>query len=108
MIKEDWKTAQNVFFDAEKDIKFEFKIKQSNVSFFKMPIEYEASISNFKEKVEAEPPTQFDDMVPYKMIEPLDYEQSKYEKLPLPSSSNYIPIEDEKPVRGGCEHEYSL
>jgi hypothetical protein len=39
-----------------------------------MPIEYEASISNFKEKVEAEPPTQFDDMVPYKMIEPLDYE----------------------------------
>jgi len=47
-------------------------------------------------------------MVPYDLIEPLDYEMSKYEKLPMPAGSNYIPIEAEKPTRPGCEHEYSL
>ena len=47
-------------------------------------------------------------MAPFpKMIEQLDYEVMWYEKLPLPAGSDYIPIEDTKPVRRGCEHEYS-
>ena len=106
MIKEDWKTAQNVFYDSQEDVKFELKL--SNVGYQSLPIEYEVNISSFKEKVQADPPRSFDDMVPYELIEPLDYEMSKYEKLPMPAGSNYIPIEDEKPTRPGCEHEYSL
>ncbi len=108
MIWEDWKTAQNIFFDAEWDVNFEFKIQKINLCPYQLPVEYETNISSFKEKVDAMPPTQFDDMVPYKMIEPLDYEMTNYEKLPMPGSSNYIPIESEKPIRTGCEHEYSI
>ena len=75
MIREDWKTAQNVFFDAEKDVEFTFNIKAENVQFAKLPVEYEANISSFQEQVEASPPTSFDDMAPFpKMIEQLDYE----------------------------------
>lgn len=85
-----------------------FELKLPNVGFLSLPIEYEVNISSFKEKVQADPPRSFDDMVPYELIEPLDYEMSKYEKLPMPAGSNYIPIEDEKPTRPGCEHEYSL
>ena len=63
-----------------------------------LPVQYEVSISSFKEKVEADPPTAFDDMVPFWDIEQLDFEINRYEKIPLPGGSNYIPIEEDKPV----------
>jgi len=38
-------------------------------------------------------------MVPFRELEALDFEINKYEKIPLPGSSNYIPIEEDKPLR---------
>lgn len=74
MIREDWKTAQNVLYDEKND--FEFKLNLDNVLFTKLPVEYEANIASFKEKIDAEPPTNFDDMVPYDPLEKLDFEIS--------------------------------
>lgn len=64
MIKEDWKNAQNML-DQQSEIQFEFKFNQKNLRISNLPVQYEASISSFKEKVDAEPPTAFDDMVPF-------------------------------------------
>jgi hypothetical protein len=94
--------------DSQNEIKFEFKFSSKNLLYTNLPVQYEVSISSFKEKVEADPPTAFDDMVPFRDIEPLDFEISRYEKIPLPAGSNYLPIEEEKPTRSGCEHEYSI
>jgi hypothetical protein len=38
-------------------------------------------------------------MVPFRELEALDFEINRYEKIPLPGSSNYIPIEEDKPLR---------
>ena len=40
----------------------------------KLPLEYETNISSFLEKVEANPPTNFDDLEPYDPLEQLDFE----------------------------------
>ena len=97
MIREDWKNAQNVL-DQQSEIQFEFKFQKQNFIISHLPVQYEASISSFKEKVDAYPPTAFDDMVPFRDIEQLDFEINRYEKLPLPGGSNYIPIEEDKPL----------
>jgi hypothetical protein len=34
-----------------------------------MPVEFETNIASFKEKVDAQPPTSFDDLVPFDSIE---------------------------------------
>jgi len=106
MIREDWKTAQNILFDQKND--FEFKLSLDNVEFTKLPVQYEASIASFKEKVDAEPPTNFDDMVPYDPLEKLDYEIRQYKKREIPANSDYVPLADQKPKRSGCEVEQSI
>lgn len=40
----------------------------------KLPLEYEANIASFLEKVEAAPPTNFDDLESYEPMESLDFE----------------------------------
>ncbi len=35
------------------------------------------------EKVEANPPISFDDLVPYEKIEQLEFEVMKYQKMPI-------------------------
>jgi len=40
----------------------------------KLPLEYETNISSFMEKVDANPPINFDDLVPFDSMEPLDFE----------------------------------
>lgn len=108
MIAEDWKTAQNVFLDDETDVDFKFNIKDFNIHNQKLPVEYEANITSFKETVEAFPPTSFDDMVPFKPLECLEYEMNQYKPMEMPCVSYYIPIEDKKPHRPGCEHECAI
>ena len=40
----------------------------------KLPLEYETNIASFMEKVEAQPPISFDDLIPFDQVEPLDFE----------------------------------
>ncbi len=60
------------------------------------------------EKVDANPPINFDDLVPFDSMEPLDFEIQKYQKFPIPPMSNYDPIEADKMFRPGCEYESIL
>ena len=86
--------------------KFVFNLNPDNIEFPRMPVE--ADLTSIKEKVEAEMPTNFDDMMPFQPIEDLDFEIYKYEPFEIPQMSHYIPVLDEKPKRQGCEHEYAI
>ena len=44
-------------------------------------------------------------MIPFWELEPLDFEINRYEKILYNGSSNYIPIEEDKPAWSGQEHE---
>lgn len=82
-VNEDHKKAQNTRLiddtDSQNDIrnvKFEFSFNAENIKngILKLPLEYETNISSFLEKVEANPPTNFDDLEPYDPLEQLDFE----------------------------------
>lgn len=85
---------------------FKFMLNANNLEFPRMPVE--ADLTSIKEKVEAEMPTNFDDMVPFKPIEDLDFEIYKYKPFQIPQMSHYVPVLDDKPKRQGCEHEYAI
>jgi hypothetical protein len=74
----------------------------------KLPLEYETNIASFMEKVEANPPITFDDLVPFDRVEQLDFEVQKYQKFPIPQMSNFDPLDAEKMFRPGCEYESIL
>ena len=42
------------------------------------------------------------------MLETLDYEMMRYEKLPIPAGADYAPIEEDKPKRKGCDQDFSV
>ena len=44
----------------------------------KLPLEYETNIASFLEKVEANPPTNFDDLDMFDPLEVLDFEIQNY------------------------------
>lgn len=82
-VNEDYKKAQNTRLiddtDSQNDIRnvrFEFGFNAENIKngILKLPLEYETNISSFLEKVEANPPTNFDDLEPYESLEQLDFE----------------------------------
>jgi hypothetical protein len=50
----------------------------------KMPLEYETNIASFSEKVEANPPISFDDLIPFDPLEVLEFELHKYQRFPVP------------------------
>ena len=52
-------------------MKFEFQFNSENIKngILKLPLEYETNIASFLEKVEANPPTNFDDLEPYDPLE---------------------------------------
>ena len=113
-VNEDHKKAQNTRLiddtDSQNDIqnvKFEFSFNAENIKngILKLPLEYETNISSFLEKVEANPPTNFDDLEPYDPLEQLDFEIQNYLPNPLPAMSQYDPAEREKPSRPGCKYE---
>ena len=82
-VAEDYKISQNTRLiddsQSESDIhnvKFAFTFNQDRIqeAIMKLPLEYEANIASFLEKVEAAPPTNFDDLESYEPMESLDFE----------------------------------
>ena len=63
--------------------KFQFNAQVIGMVQMKLPLEYETNIASFMEKVEANPPISFDDLVPFEHVEPLDFEMQKYQKFPI-------------------------
>jgi len=82
-----------------KDIVFTDWKFSDDIDHPKMPVE--AGLTSIKEKVEAEMPTNFDDMMPFKPIEDLDFEIFNYKPFDIPQMSHYIPVLDDKPKRQG-------
>ena len=79
----DFKLAQNTRFiddtESQNDIanvKFSFNFNKETISksMLKLPLEYETNIASFLEKVEANPPTNFDDLEAFDPLEMLDFE----------------------------------
>jgi len=60
------------------------------------------------EKVEANPPGNFDDLDAYIEMEEFDFEIQAYKPEPMPQMSQYDPAERRKPARPGCEYESVL
>lgn len=77
MVAQDWKNALNLrMTDGEdedniENLKFTFNFSLNSIELAqkKLPVEYETNISSFMEKVEANPPISFDDLIPYETLE---------------------------------------
>jgi hypothetical protein len=82
--------------------KFNFNRIAIQEAMQKLPLEYEANISSFLEKVESNPPTNFDDLEPFESLEMLDFEIQNYKPFPVPTSSNYDPPLRSQTIRPGC------
>ena len=92
-VNEDFKRSQNSKQtnedDGEENIfkyKFAFKFNDIGIkdAMMKLPLMYEANMSSFLEKVEASPPTTFDDMVPFESLEQLEFESEFYKECVIP------------------------
>ncbi len=70
-----------------------------------MPLEYDTNIASFLEQVEANPPTNFDDLDVFEQLEMLDFEVLKYEPYNIPAITTYDPPMRDLPKRPGCEYE---
>lgn len=66
--------------DDIRNVPFEFRFdaKAIKSSMSKLPLEYETNMASFMEKVEANPCTNFDDLVPFDALEMLDFEVENY------------------------------
>ena len=82
-VAEDNKIAKNTRLiddnESANDIrntKFTFSFDNTKLkqSLLKIPLEYETNISSFLEKVEANPPSNFDDLTMFDPLEVLDFE----------------------------------
>jgi len=93
--------------DDIKNVAFEFRFNSKFIknSMSKLPLEYETNMASFMEKVEANPCTNFDDLVPFEPLEMLDFEVENYQPFLIPSMSCFDPAELEKPMRPGCQYE---
>ena len=60
------------------------------------------------EKVEANPPTNFDDLDLFDPLEVLDFEIQNYQPHAIPASSHFDPAMRDLPNRPGCEYESIL
>lgn len=116
-VAEDYKRSVNmrVTDDADGDdniynIKFKFQFNADTIqhAMMKLPLQYEANMSSFLEKVEATPPTNFDDLVPFDSLEVLEFETEAYKEFPLSAVSMFDPALRQQKVRPGCEYESIL
>ena len=116
-VTEDFKTAQNTRLvddgESQNDIanvKFTFSFDKNVIgkALLKLPLEYETNISSFLEKVEANPPTNFDDLDTFDPLEVLDFEIQNYKPNEIPAMSQYDPAMRDLPNRPGCEYESVL
>ena len=92
----DYKQAQNARLVDEgqsqndiANIKFQFNFGKEKLSksLLKLPLEFETNIASFLEKVEANPPTNFDDLEEFDPLEILDFEIQKYQPQRIPAMS---------------------
>jgi hypothetical protein len=60
------------------------------------------------ENIECSPIINFDDLVTFENIEPLDFEIELYKPFAIPQISAYDPIFVDKQYRPGCEYESTL
>ena len=114
MVAEDWREAQNARIGGDEEetnihnVKFAFNFDENKINGeIRMPVEYD-NIANFIEKIEVDPVTSFDDLVPFEHIPELDFEVMEYKPFPLPPVSTYEPTFAEKPFRPGCQYESTL
>jgi hypothetical protein len=58
------------------NIRFSFNFNEGSIekAQMKLPLEFETNIASFMEKVDAQPPINFDDLVPFDYVEPLEFE----------------------------------
>ena len=71
--------------DKIDNIKFKFCFNKQDIqSEIKLPLEYDANIASFMEKLEATPVISFDDLQQFEPIEQLDFEVDKYMPFNLP------------------------
>ncbi len=114
-VAEDFKRAQNLRItddgsnpmDNIQNIQFKFNFNEFAIreSMGKLALEYESNMASFLEKVETDPPCNFDDMVPFDTLEELDFEINAYKPLPLPPMSLYDPPFRKHAPKPGCEYE---
>lgn len=92
------------------NVKFAFKFNKDSIqkSMLKLPLEYETNIASFLEKVEANPPTNFDDLDVFDPLEVLDFEIQNYQPHEVPAMTQYDPAMRDLPSRPGCEYESVL
>ena len=116
-VAEDFKISQNTRLvddlESQNDItnvKFEFNFNKDKIgqAMLKLPLEYETNIASFLEKVEANPPTNFDDLDLFDPLEALDFEIENYQPHSIPAMSMYDPAMRDKLSRPGCEYESVL
>ena len=116
-VAEDFKLAQNARLvddgESQNDIanvKFQFNFNKLSIgkAMLKLPLEYETNIASFLEKVEANPPTNFDDLDVFDPLEVLDFEIQNYAQQQIPPMSLYDPPMRDLPSRPGCEYESVL
>lgn len=113
-VQEDFKRAQNSRQSTEDDgednifkIKYIFKFGDICIkdAMMKLPLMYEANMSSFLEKIEANPPTNFDDMVPFEALEQLEFESEFYKECAIPQMSLYDPPFRDQRKKPGCDYE---
>jgi hypothetical protein len=90
-----------------KNIRFRFGFNPESIqsAMMKLPLQYEANMSSFLEKVEATPPTNFDDLIPFDPLEVLEFETEAYKEFAITPVSLYDPPFREQHIRPGCEYE---
>lgn len=116
-VAEDYKRSVNMrAADDDTDMsniynmKFKFQFNPDTIqqAMMKLPLQYEANMSSFLEKVEAVPPTNFDDLVPFEPLEMLEFETEAYKEFPQQPTSLFDPALRAQKVRPGCEYESIL
>lgn len=71
--------------------KFGFNADVLKSAMMKLPLQYEANMSSFLEKIEANPPNNFDDLVPFDPLEMLEFETEAYKEFTINPTSFYDP-----------------
>lgn len=113
-VAEDFKLAQTLRVgadDTEQDnvmnVRFTFGFNEFiiNEDMQKLPLQYENNMASFLEKIETNPPANFDDMIPYDELEELEFEKCAYKELPVAQMSCYDPAFRSHAYKPGCEYE---
>jgi len=76
-----------------KNLRFKFSFDPDTIksAMMKLPLQYEANMSSFLEKIEANPPANFDDLVPFDPLEVLEFETEAYKEFVITAVSQYDP-----------------